>query len=509
MIPAPRRGWCPGLARPMPTGDGLLVRLHPPGGGLTAAQMRAVATAARAGGNGLVDVTARANLQIRGVTPESHAGLLAPLMAAGLGDRRHDGGPQRLTLSGPAHAALADAVEAAGLAVPGLPAKTLVVIEGPDLGFPDTEADLRLRVGPEGLWFGLAAAAGVAWHRAAALEPALTVLLRGLAASGARRMRGLESGQRYALVAAAGLMASDPPAAGLGLVPGLHAANRVQETRGLSSPRGRGEGDAPLAGGGASAIHQDRREGEGVVPEEPHPAPPPHHRVDPSGIDAPPRSVDCKVAGALSPQAGRGDARSPSHRSTAPLGSSDPAPPRSPGTTLLAAEFPFGRCDAALLDRLAGWSERHGDRRAWLTPSRGVVLAARDADHADRLLAEAGAAGLIVSGSDPRRAVAACPGAPACGSGSVPAQADAHRLAAALAGVIGPVRVHVSGCPKGCAHPGAADLTLVGMPGGAYGVVPGGSAGDPPARVLPFEDVLERLHSAEPDEWSGRFREPA
>ena len=54
--PAPRRGWCPGLARPMPTGDGLLVRLHPIAGCLTADQARAAARAAREGGNGLLDV---------------------------------------------------------------------------------------------------------------------------------------------------------------------------------------------------------------------------------------------------------------------------------------------------------------------------------------------------------------------------------------------------------------------------------------------------------------------
>ncbi len=30
-----RRGWCPGTLRPMATGDGLLVRLHPPRNALT------------------------------------------------------------------------------------------------------------------------------------------------------------------------------------------------------------------------------------------------------------------------------------------------------------------------------------------------------------------------------------------------------------------------------------------------------------------------------------------
>ena len=60
--------------------------LHPPGGALTAAQARAVADAAPRLGNGLLDVTARANLQIRGVRARATA-LIA------LVERRADAGP--------------------------------------------------------------------------------------------------------------------------------------------------------------------------------------------------------------------------------------------------------------------------------------------------------------------------------------------------------------------------------------------------------------------------------
>ncbi len=47
--------------------------------------------------------------------------------------------------------------------------------------------------------------------------------------------------------------------------------------------------------------------------------------------------------------------------------------------------------------------------------------------------------------------------------------------------------LHVSGCAKGCAHPGAAGLTLVGLPGG-LGLVRGGTARDAPAAILPPAD---------------------
>ncbi|GJE38609.1 hypothetical protein KHHGKMAE_2684 [Methylobacterium persicinum] len=61
------------------------------------------------------------------------------------------------------------------------------------------------------------------------------------------------------------------------------------------SPRLRGEGRAPLAGGEASP----EGDGEGGPPDETPPATPPHPRL-------PPRFADDKVGKTLSPQAGRG-----------------------------------------------------------------------------------------------------------------------------------------------------------------------------------------------------------
>ena len=53
-----RRSACPGLSAPMPTGDGLLVRLTPLGT-MPLAAFAALAAAARKYGNGVVEVTAR------------------------------------------------------------------------------------------------------------------------------------------------------------------------------------------------------------------------------------------------------------------------------------------------------------------------------------------------------------------------------------------------------------------------------------------------------------------
>ncbi|MFS8056202.1 precorrin-3B synthase [Rhizobium sp. BR 317] len=78
------RGACPSLSAPMITGDGLLVRLRPKTPGLTIEQFRALAQAAERHGNGLLEITARGNLQLRGMTTESMAGLAADIAHAGI-----------------------------------------------------------------------------------------------------------------------------------------------------------------------------------------------------------------------------------------------------------------------------------------------------------------------------------------------------------------------------------------------------------------------------------------
>ncbi|MBX5219387.1 precorrin-3B synthase [Rhizobium sp. NLR8a] len=78
------RGACPALAAPMPTGDGLLVRLRPAGGALTLSQFSALARSAAEHGNGIVEITARGNLQIRGLRAETVKRLAADIDAAGI-----------------------------------------------------------------------------------------------------------------------------------------------------------------------------------------------------------------------------------------------------------------------------------------------------------------------------------------------------------------------------------------------------------------------------------------
>lgn len=81
------KGWCPGALRPMLSGDGLVVRVRPYGGRLDATQATGLADLAERYGNGLIDVTSRANLQIRGVSDRAHLALLDGLAQLKLLDR--------------------------------------------------------------------------------------------------------------------------------------------------------------------------------------------------------------------------------------------------------------------------------------------------------------------------------------------------------------------------------------------------------------------------------------
>ena len=66
-----RRGACPTLSAPMKTGDGLLARITPAHGALTPEKLAGIAKAAGRHGNGILEVTARGKLQIRGLTAQS------------------------------------------------------------------------------------------------------------------------------------------------------------------------------------------------------------------------------------------------------------------------------------------------------------------------------------------------------------------------------------------------------------------------------------------------------
>ena len=151
------KGWCPGALRPMESGDGLVVRVRVPGGRLTAHQAQSLAALAATHGNGLIDLSARANLQLRGV--HNHALLLEGLAALALLDPNPAAEARRNVLTAPfwspgddtpaLAAALEQALAASDLALPGK--FGFAIDTGPAPILAASSADIRLERGPLGL----------------------------------------------------------------------------------------------------------------------------------------------------------------------------------------------------------------------------------------------------------------------------------------------------------------------------------------------------------------------
>ena len=80
------KGWCPGILRPMASGDGLIVRVRPRGGAFSLETAAALADLAQRLGNGHIDLTRRANLQLRGLIEDRLPELRTELATLGLLD---------------------------------------------------------------------------------------------------------------------------------------------------------------------------------------------------------------------------------------------------------------------------------------------------------------------------------------------------------------------------------------------------------------------------------------
>lgn len=386
-----RRGACPSLPRPMQTGDGLLARLQPleP---LTLDQWVGLARLARTLGNGIVEVTARGKLQLRGLSPVSAARL-------------------------------PEAVDALGIAVPqGFPAEVSAMA-----GLDPLE-----RLDPRPLARAISAAAA---PLGSALAPKASVVIDG---GGTLHLDGLKadvgvtavSGDRC-LVSLAGRPAGEAApghvaGAVLALLQRLAAAGPTARMADL------------VAAHGALALAR----GAGLSPTEP---PVPRPDAEPVGLHE-----------------------------------------LRDGSVALGLGLAYGQVDAEALEGLAEAARKAGARYVEPAAGRALLVVGLSRAAAERLRAQVLALGFIADPADPRRRIFACAGKPACGS----ARIATHRLANVLAPFLRGEQVHISGCPKGCAHPAPAALTIVGLDEGA-GLVVEGTARDVPLRIVPEVRLAE------------------
>ena len=398
---APRRGACPGLSAPMQTGDGLLARLMT-GATIGLAAANALCAAARRHGNGIIEITARGSIQVRGLTPAS-AAAFADAVAA-LAIDAADGVPiltDPLAGLAPAPVSAIDAQQPAAALRQRLaascfthflgPKVSLVIDGGSALHLDAVRADLRLRADPE--------LAG--WH-----------------------------------VAVGGDAASATPIGLVAATDAVETSMRLIESLAQHGPQMRARDVLLRYGPGdfRSAIADLLIEASNPVARPPS---------DPVGLH--------------------------------PLGD---------GSVALGVGLAFGHTDADALAGLIEAAARAGAGGLRTAPGRALLVTGVAADTAPALAARAESLRFITRRGDPRRAIVACAGAPICAAAEIPARALAPLIVSAAANLLdGSLTLHLSGCPKGCAHPGACALTIVGNPSGC-GLVVDGSARQQPGVTI-------------------------
>lgn len=224
---------CPGALALHAAEDGWLARVRLPGGLLTASQLGAVGDAAARIGSGLVDLTSRANLQLRGLAGDAAGELSSLLAAAGLlpspaHDRARNviaspvaGRHPRALVATDAIVAEIDRLLCGTPALAELPGRFLFAVDDGSGIALDQLADVAL-VGPDlrlalgGRWTALRGGARVA---IAAAEAFLEE--RAYDASGAWRIADLPDGPaRVAARIGTRIEAGGPAAAPAGVAPG-------------------------------------------------------------------------------------------------------------------------------------------------------------------------------------------------------------------------------------------------------------------------------------------------
>ncbi|MBX9844470.1 MAG: precorrin-3B synthase [Xanthobacteraceae bacterium] len=244
-VPSPmRRGACPGLSAPMATGDGLLARLMPSGATIALPAFRGLCDAAARHGNGIIEITSRGSIQVRGLTAASAGPFAADVAALGipaaegipvLPDPLSDLDDLSVIDAGVIAGELRRALAASALASK-LPAKVSVIVDGGGaLHLDDVVADVRLRavrtdqgvrvhVGLGGTAASAMSIGAVALH--CAVECAVH-LLDLLAAFSPQRMRNAveDAGAARFISAMAGILepASTPAARPAADPVGVHA----------------------------------------------------------------------------------------------------------------------------------------------------------------------------------------------------------------------------------------------------------------------------------------------
>jgi precorrin-3B synthase len=403
---------CPGILALHPARDGHVARIRLPGGYVTQAQWAALAALAADLGDGHLDLTARGNVQIRGLAASAAAGLSqraaqAGLLPSGAHDRSRNITASPLAGLGgrPPLVTLVRALDAAIVADPvlaALPGRFLFAADDGTGGAALGRSDIGLRLAGTGHQADPGHQAGTGHQAEPGREAELVV---------AGRLTGVRIPLDTA-VAALVAAASAAVAGGVG-----HAVSRVADL-----PDG-GACVAAAAGGSLGprvSVAEDRL---------------PLGRVAWVSVPLPAGSPPARRSG------------DPRRRRSARHG---PAPGTAAGRPVVVVAAALGRLDGAqagLIGELLGGA----DVLRLAAAGRAVIPLAPGTAPADAL-ARLSSAGLLTSDLDPLAGVTACSGT-ACHR----AAADVRALARPLPGHR---RTHWVACPRGCGRPQDADLVV-------------------------------------------------
>jgi precorrin-3B synthase len=147
----------------MPSGDGLLIRAKAVGSRMDAAQAREIARIAEACGNGLIDLSQRAQLQLRGISEATIAEALRRLDSIGMLPQNADAERVTNIITSPLAGLVAGVFDANAMATElaaelqrdaalrALPPKFLFLLDdGGALSLADVEADIRIEAAANG-----------------------------------------------------------------------------------------------------------------------------------------------------------------------------------------------------------------------------------------------------------------------------------------------------------------------------------------------------------------------
>jgi precorrin-3B synthase len=141
---------------------------------------------------------------------------------------------------------------------------------------------------------------------------------------------------------------------------------------------------------------------------------------------------------------------------------------RQAGWWHVGAQPPLGRIDTAALRGLAELASQYGDGTLRSTPWQSVLMPNVGEQAVAQVADGLRSLGLVLDAGDPLARVIACAGSTGCEKASADTKADALALAKRLAAQSQVQQVHLSGCPRSCAAAHCAPYTLLAVAPARY-----------------------------------------